>query len=169
MSRLAVRHINKQEEQRYTLGVVYEPNVVDSQGDFSDASEIEKACHKFMQRLQDRSDMAQAAVALMRGIFEAIQIGETARIDITEAWEEVVQGANPLNDMHEVPFVGERPRIVECYLAPVDFSLGAEQIQKGTWLMGIIWPAEYWAKIKTGERTGLSMEGTGRGIEMNAS
>jgi hypothetical protein len=41
-------------KQRYTLGVVYSPDEVDSQGDFTDAAEIEKACHGFMRRLQGK-------------------------------------------------------------------------------------------------------------------
>jgi hypothetical protein len=41
-------------KQRYTLGVVYSPDEIDSQGDFADAAEIEKACHGFMRRLQGR-------------------------------------------------------------------------------------------------------------------
>ena len=39
---------------RYTLGVVYAPDEVDSQGDFAEAEEIEKACHGFMLHIQGR-------------------------------------------------------------------------------------------------------------------
>src|SRR3990167_6307475 len=39
-------------ERRYTLGVVYEPDVVDTQGDFAKAEDIEDAAWAFMMRLQ---------------------------------------------------------------------------------------------------------------------
>lgn len=34
--------------QRYTLGVIYEPNVVDTQGDWMEAGDVEAACWDFM-------------------------------------------------------------------------------------------------------------------------
>lgn len=43
-----MRIMKVSEEQRIVAGIVYEPDVVDSQGDFADAEEIEKACHHFM-------------------------------------------------------------------------------------------------------------------------
>ena len=42
------RAIVKDEEKRLVYGIVYEPDAVDSQGDFAKADEIEKACHQFM-------------------------------------------------------------------------------------------------------------------------
>jgi len=39
-------------ERRYTLGVVYEPDVVDTQGEFAKAEDIETAAWAFMERLQ---------------------------------------------------------------------------------------------------------------------
>lgn len=40
-------------ERRLVYGVVYEPEIVDAQGDFANAEEIEKACHLFMQDYQN--------------------------------------------------------------------------------------------------------------------
>ncbi len=38
----------KSTEERLVHGIVYEPDVVDSQGDYASAEEICKACHNFM-------------------------------------------------------------------------------------------------------------------------
>ena len=43
----------KDEEKRLVYGIVYEPDVVDTQGDYADAEEIEKACHRFMKHYQE--------------------------------------------------------------------------------------------------------------------
>lgn len=42
--------LKSDDEKRYTLGVVYEPDVVDSQGDYATAEDIEKAAWDFMRR-----------------------------------------------------------------------------------------------------------------------
>jgi hypothetical protein len=36
------------EDERMIYGIVYEPDIVDAQGDSASANEIKKACHKFM-------------------------------------------------------------------------------------------------------------------------
>ena len=41
------------EEQQIVTGVVYEPNKVDSQGDFMDAETIEKVAYEFMENYQN--------------------------------------------------------------------------------------------------------------------
>lgn len=54
----------KADKQRYTLGIVYEPDTIDSQGDFATAEEIEKACHNFMRNLQ-RNQVQKGALGSM--------------------------------------------------------------------------------------------------------
>lgn len=53
MGETGKRLIVKDEAKRLVYGIVYEPNVVDSQGDYTDADEIEKACHNFMLNYQE--------------------------------------------------------------------------------------------------------------------
>jgi hypothetical protein len=43
-----IRLVKADEEQGLLYGVVYEPDVVDAQGDKASAPEIEKACHSFL-------------------------------------------------------------------------------------------------------------------------
>lgn len=46
----AIRFLKADEEKRYTLGIVYEPDTVDSQGDYATAEDIEKAAWDFMRK-----------------------------------------------------------------------------------------------------------------------
>jgi hypothetical protein len=43
-----IRLVKQDDEQGLLYGVVYEPDVVDAQGDKASADEIEKACHSFL-------------------------------------------------------------------------------------------------------------------------
>jgi len=44
--------IQKKEDERIVCGVVYEPDIVDAQGDRASETEIKKACYKFMENVQ---------------------------------------------------------------------------------------------------------------------
>lgn len=51
-------------------------------------------------------------------------------------------------------------RIVESYIAPVDFQLEGGEVKKGTWMMStIVKDDTLWAAIKKGEITGYSIRG----------
>lgn len=51
-------------------------------------------------------------------------------------------------------------KIVESYIAPVDFKMEGEEVKKGTWIMStIVKDNELWAAIKKGEITGYSIRG----------
>jgi len=159
------RFIAKSEKQRYTLGVVYEPDVVDTQGDFAEAEEIEKACWNFMRKLQGKDTLTKTALMVLDEIVKAAESGEGVRLDITDVWEHITKRG--LNDMHvNTPMDENLGTIVECYVAPCDFQIGGETVRKGTWLLGVQWSPEYFAKIEAGERTGFSMEGRAVRIEV---
>jgi len=156
----AVSFIYKNAEQRYTLGVVYEPNTVDSQGDFAEAPEIEKACWEFSKLLQGQTAVTKTALQLLDAVVKAVQKNETVKLDVTELMSKVEKGGGTgLGYMHSVWSDGLGD-IVENYIAPVDMVVGDQQIKKGTWLMGIVWSPEYFEKVKNNEITGLSMGGT---------
>lgn len=161
----AGRFIAKSDKQHYTLGVVYEPNVIDTQGDFTTTDEIEKACWGFMERLQGRDTLTKTALCVLEEVVKAASSGDSVRLDITDAFEAVEKRG--LNDMHvNTDRDGELGTIVECYIAPCDFQIGEEQVKKGTWLLGVRWSPEYFAKIESGERTGFSMEGRAVRVEV---
>jgi Acetyltransferases, including N-acetylases of ribosomal proteins len=150
--------------QRYTLGVVYSPLEIDSQGEFSDAAEIEKACWKFTKAIQGDAKLNKMALTLLDSITKTVKNGDPVRLDITEIWDDIEKG-DGLGYMHESwdEGIGD---IVENYIAPVALQIGNEKVSKGSWLMGIVWSPDYFAKVQKGEITGLSMGGKGRKLSV---
>ena len=147
--------LEKQAERRYTLGVVYEPDVTDTQGDFAKAEDIEEAAWDFMARLQL---LAKASAELLKAFHEVEELPDGVSIDVTDL--EVVIKASGLDDEHLQ--VGEQEElgvIVESYLAPCAMVVEGQPVKKGAWLLGVRWSPEMFDKIKKGERTGLSMYG----------
>jgi len=151
--------IQKNEMQRYTLGIVYEPDTEDLQGDFADTETIEKACHGFNKTLQAGNEIAKAQGEILKKAFELLNKGaSTVEIDVTELLAEVKKGTMALGDMHE-SWTGEYGDIVESYIMPVDCELDDQPIKKGTWMLGVIWSPDYFEKIQKGDITGYSMGG----------
>lgn len=106
-------------DERYILGVVLEPDIVDAQNDTYDAGTIRTAAHKFMEDF--------GAVKLMHS-------GE------------------PIND---------KVKILESYIAPVDFTVGDQVVKAGTWLMAVkVLDDGLWSAAKSGELTGFSIGGS---------
>jgi hypothetical protein len=158
-----VRIIKSDSKKRYTLGVVYEPDVVDSQGDWTDAEEIEKAAHAFMLALQGRPRVNKAALDVLALVAKGLRERPVVAIDVSDCWEELRKAGEGLGYMHEAwdPGIGE---IVECYVAPCDMTVNGQLVRKGTWLLGVVWSEEYFAKVEADEIAGFSMGGTGRRI-----
>ncbi len=53
--------------------------------------------------------------------------------------------------------------VVESYIAPVDMTLGDQEIKKGSWIAGVkVTDADTWSQIEKGEITGFSMWGVGK-------
>lgn len=148
--------IQKSDAQRYTLGIVYAPDDVDCQGDYSDAKEIEKACHGFMSKLQGQANLNKSVVD---GILKALSGTKSIEIDITDVYDDIKKGALGYNHMEWPDDIGD---IVENYIMPVDCEINGEQVKKGTWMMGVVWSPDYFEKIQKGEITGYSMGGSGR-------
>lgn len=70
------------EEKQLVYGVVYEPGVVDAQGDWADAAEIEKACHGFMKdcrvvKLMHKDDLDENSAQIVESYIapQAMDIG----------------------------------------------------------------------------------------------
>jgi hypothetical protein len=108
-----------EDDERYILGVVLEPDEVDSQGDTISAEEIRRAAHGYMQ-----------------------EFGNVG--------------------LQHQTFVNDKIKILETYIAPVDFEIGGETVKAGTWLMAFrVVDDSIWKAIKEGLLTGLSIGGTG--------
>lgn len=89
--------------------------------------------------------------------------GDSAGADaIEEAAHQYLADFSNINLMHEKP-LGNRVRVVESYIAPVDFSIGTQSIRKGSWVMAVyIDDPKLWDAVKSGILKGFSIEGTGR-------
>lgn len=152
------KFIQKSEPKRYVLGIVYEPDTVDYQGDYASADEIEKACHDFMKSLQRQTEVAKNITG---GILKALTKGEEVQVDVTDVFDDIQKGALGIN---HIDWSDEHGDIVESYIAPIDFELTdpygeVQKIKKGTWLMGVILSQENFDKVQKGELTGFSMGG----------
>ncbi len=109
-------------DERYVLGIVLEPEVVDSQGDIYSTGEIRHAAHRFMETFQG------------------------------------------LGLMHRFRVDGQ-VKILESYLAPVDFEIAGTRIRQGTWLLAVrILSDELWDQVKDGVLTGFSIGGSARRV-----
>jgi hypothetical protein len=137
------------DEQKYTLGVVYEPDEVDTQGEFAKAEDIQDAAWAFMQNLQV---LAKSAMIIVKASEK-----QEVEVDVTELTE-LVKGV-PLDDEHLQLNDAELGVVVESYLAPMDMKIDGQSVKKGAWLLGVRWSDAMWQKVKNGERTGFSMYG----------
>jgi len=115
------------EDERYVLGIVLEPEVVDAQGDIYSVEEIRQAAHRFMEEF------------------------------------------GGLGLMHRLQVNGQ-VRILESYLAPVDFEIGGVKVRRGTWLLAVrILSDELWERVKDGSLGGFSIGGSARRIPETAA
>jgi DNA adenine methylase len=62
--------------------------------------------------------------------------------------------------MHVKGVTKARMRILESYIAPVDFTINGMHVKKGTWLMAArVVDPKLWQACKDGRFTGWSIEG----------
>lgn len=109
-------------DERFVLGIVLEPEVVDAQGDIYSADEIRQAAHRFMEEF------------------------------------------GGLGLMHRLA-VNDQVKVLESYVAPVDFEIAGVPVKKGTWLLGVrVLSDELWEQVKDGKLTGFSIGGSARRV-----
>jgi hypothetical protein len=155
--------IQKNEPQRYILGVVYEPSTSDNpdlQGDYSTADEIEKAAHNFMKSLQQQNKIAKQ---LTDGILKTLSDGSEVQIDVTDVVDDIQKGALGINHVKWPDDAGD---FVESYISPVDFDIKdpygeIQHVKKGSWLLGAIISSDNFQKALDNILTGWSMGGKG--------
>ncbi|WP_196607439.1 XkdF-like putative serine protease domain-containing protein [Pectinatus frisingensis] len=153
-----MKFIQKSAPQRYVLGIVYAPDEVDCQEDYSTAPEIEKACHEFSKKLQHQSGISKQ---MTDGILKALKNSEDITIDITDIYDDIQKGALGINHTEWPDDAGD---IVENYIMPCDTTINGEPIKKGTWMMGVVLSPENFQKAQNGELTGFSMGGKGERV-----
>ena len=147
---------NTDETLNYTLGVVYEPHAVDTDGQWTDEEEIRKAMWDYMDKLQGEDDVTKISKQILEEVVKAAEKGYDINLNV----DKIPKKFNKkLKDMHSRP--DNESTIVECYQTPIDMEIQGEQVKKGAWMLGVRWSDEAFEKILSGERNGLSMGGSG--------
>lgn len=86
--------------------------------------------------------------------------------------DEIEKAAHKFMEMyqkvsHEHGDPNEKLRVVECYIAPCELTIGEQRVKKGTWIMAVkVNDDEIWKKVEDGEITGLSMGGLANRVFM---
>lgn len=95
--------------------------------------------------------------------------------EIESACHLYLENFQQVGHMHQTMLSSDTARVVESYVAPVDFTMGGQAVKAGTWILVIhVLNEDLWAQIKGGELTGLSIGGwaqrvpTGGGAEATA-
>lgn len=157
--------MKKDEHLRYTLGVAYPVNEVDAQDHFAKNDVVREASWNYMRLLQGEDDITKTAKSIFQEIIKAVKADNELRIDVTDMDVEGI--SKTVKDMHNKEV--KEATVVECYQAPVDFELGDEEVKKGDWLLGVVWPEESFNKVLSGERVGYSIGGKGVLVDRDSS
>jgi len=84
--------------------------------------------------------------------------------EIRQAAHRFMEEFGGLGLMHQVR-VNDQVKVLESYLAPIDFELGGVSVRKGTWLLGVhVVSDELWGQVKDGTLSGFSIGGTARRV-----
>jgi len=152
---MSERMLQKDETLRYTLGVVYAPGELDTDGEYTDEEEIRKAAWDFIGNLtQIALEKTAQESELVKSVLQAAEEGGEIVVEVDD--EEDVE--KQLGDNH-VKFDPSFGKIVDSFWTPCDMEINGEQVKKGSWLLGIVWSEEMFEKIRSGERRGYSMGG----------
>jgi len=82
--------------------------------------------------------------------------------EIRQAAHRFMEEFGGLGLMHQLR-VNDQVKVLESYLAPVEFSLGEVAVKKGTWLLAVrILSDALWEQVKSGQLTGFSIGGSAR-------
>lgn len=83
--------------------------------------------------------------------------------EIEKAAHGFMERQNTYNIDKQHDLDADKGYVVESYIAPVDMTLGDQEIKKGSWVAGVkVTDADTWEQIEKGEITGFSMWGVGK-------
>ena len=160
---IAPRILKTDAPKRLTLGIVYEPDVEDSQHDWATVETIGVAQRDFMKRLVSPNALTKVTLDTMRA---ALEHPDGVRVDVTELLDQVTKGV--IGDQHAT-WDDAHGTVTQCFLAPVDMTIAGESVKKGAWLMEVEWSEEMFVKIQSGDRTGYSLGGWAKRKEAHAA
>lgn len=115
-----------------------------------------------------KADVEQriATGVILRPNFQDAQGDVMSPEEVVKAAHYYLENARVLGLRHgKDPGHGPKPlngAVLESYIAPADFKLGAGQVKKGDWVLSVrVDDQGVWAKIVSGEYEGFSVGGTG--------
>lgn len=150
-----VKIVSKSDEQQLVYGIVYEPDVEDSQGDFMTAAEIEKAAHNFLKDARNIDtqhdfqsgvgEVVESYVAPADLEIEGESIAKGSWILVTKAsdeiWEEIKKGditgysmagtAEAIEKTDKKPFTKSDDDEVRGFLHAMKSFFSREKVEKG--------------------------------------
>lgn len=84
---------------------------------------------------------------------------------IEKAAHDYMRHSQTIGDQHDD---AADAKVVESFIAPVDYEAAGETIKKGSWVMVVkVMDDELWALCKAGEYTGFSIGGVGERTEID--
>lgn len=82
------------------------------------------------------------------------------KAEIRSAAHTYMQDFGNIGLQHQT-FINGKVRILESFVAPMDFTMGDQLVKAGTWLFGVrVLDKDIWKAVKTGLLTGFSIGGT---------
>ncbi len=80
--------------------------------------------------------------------------------EVREAAHRFMEEYRNLGYMHR-ELLGDQVKILESYVAPVEFEIDGKKVKKGTWLLAVrVLDERLWQLVKSGELTGFSIGGS---------
>ena len=84
--------------------------------------------------------------------------------EVRKAAHRFMEEYQGLGLQHELR-VNDQVKILESFIAPVEFTVGEVTIKKGTWLLAVrVLSDELWARVAEGQLTGFSIGGSARKV-----
>lgn len=84
--------------------------------------------------------------------------------EVRKAAHRFMEEYQGLGLQHELR-VNDQVKILETFVAPVEFTVGDVTIKKGTWLLAVrVLSDELWARVAEGQLTGFSIGGSARKV-----
>ena len=151
----------------YTLGIVYEPNELDTQDEFTDEDELRKAAWDYVKSLQKQDNkVTKVALEVLEGIVKSYEEDVEYQVDLTDFIDDKEAFEKQVGLMHDT-FDDDLGILVDTMILPVDTVMNGQKLKKGTWLVGIEWSDDAFVKVLKGEITGYSMGGKGYKLEVS--
>lgn len=121
--------------RQIVYGIVLDPYIVDSQGDWVPVLEVEKAAHRYLVKSRTIGDQHQ----------------KKADAELVESW--LVPYPTP--EDYRKAIDGESHKVYQ-------FKFGKSEVHSGAWVVGIhVISKRLWQEVQSGEKTGLSIGAVG--------